>query len=140
MPEFTTVSVAEAQMRTIPGRQGAFINEYADYIQQLPRGQAGRLRVEEQEKPMTVRRHLAVASQALGIPLIIKRSGSNIYFWRENGTDEQPRNKRRYTRRRRMDEQTAGLDQQMRGGESAAPDDFEEQMTRLESELPNSTL
>jgi hypothetical protein len=36
MPEFTTVSVAEAQMRTIPGRQGAFINEYADYIQQLP--------------------------------------------------------------------------------------------------------
>jgi hypothetical protein len=33
MPEFTTVPVQEAQMRTIPGRQGKFINEYADYIQ-----------------------------------------------------------------------------------------------------------
>jgi hypothetical protein len=46
MPEFTTVPVQEAQIRTIPGRQGAFINEYADYIQQVPSGQAGRLRQE----------------------------------------------------------------------------------------------
>jgi hypothetical protein len=111
MPEFTTVSVQEAQMRTIPGRQGSFMNEYANYIQQLPRGQAGRLRVAEQEKPMTVRRRLAVASQALGIPLIIKRSGSDIYFWRENG-EEEPRTRRRYTRRRRMDEETTPLDQE----------------------------
>ena len=111
MPEFTTVSVQEAQVRTIPGRQGTFINEFADYIQQLPRGQAGRLRVEEQEKPMTVRRRLAVASQALGIPLIIKRSGSDIYFWRENGADEQPRTKRRYTRRGRSAEETTPMDQ-----------------------------
>jgi hypothetical protein len=111
MPEFTTVSVQEAQMRTIPGRQGSFMNEYANYIQQLPRGQAGRLRVEEQEKPMTVRRRLAVASQALGIPLIIKRSGSDIYFWRENGTDEQPRTKRRYTRRGRSQEDLPPPDQ-----------------------------
>jgi hypothetical protein len=58
MPEFTTVSVQEAQMRTIPGRQGKFINEYADYIQQVPSGQAGRLRIGEQEKHLTVRRRL----------------------------------------------------------------------------------
>jgi hypothetical protein len=107
MPEFTTISVQEAKMRTIPGRQGKFINEYADYIQQLPKGQAGRLRVEEQEKPMTVRRRLAVASQALGIPLIIKRSGSDIYFWRERGTEEQPKTKRSYTRRNKRQEETA---------------------------------
>jgi hypothetical protein len=94
MPEFTTVSVKEAQIRTIPGRQGTFMNEYIDYIQQLPKGQAGRLRVEEQEKPMTVRRRLAVASQALGIPLIIKRSGNDVYFWQENGEVEQPRPRR----------------------------------------------
>jgi hypothetical protein len=111
MPEFTAVSVQEAKVRTIPGRQGKFLSEYADYIQQLPRGQAGRLRVEEQEKPMTVRRRLAVASQALGIPLIIKRSGSDIYFWRENGTDEQPRTRRRYTSRGRPAEETTPLDQ-----------------------------
>ena len=105
MPEFTTVPVQEAQIRTIPGRQGTFINEYADYIQQLPRGQAGRLRVEEQEKPMTVRRRLAVASQALGIPLIIKRSGNDIYFWREDGREEQPRPRR--GRRPKRQEDTA---------------------------------
>ena len=105
MPEFTTVSVQEAQVRTIPGRQGTFINEYADYIQQLPQGQAGRLRVEEQEKPMTVRRRLAVVSQALGIPLIIKRSGSDIYFWREDGREEQPRPRR--GRRPKRQEDTA---------------------------------
>jgi hypothetical protein len=41
MPEFTTVLVQEAKVWTIPGRQGRFINEYADYIQQLSKGQAG---------------------------------------------------------------------------------------------------
>jgi hypothetical protein len=49
MPEFTTVSMNEAQLRTIPGRQGKFINEYADYIQQLPTGQAGKLTIGEGE-------------------------------------------------------------------------------------------
>jgi hypothetical protein len=38
MPEFTTVSVQEAQLRTIPGRQGQVINEYADYIQRSTTG------------------------------------------------------------------------------------------------------
>jgi hypothetical protein len=111
MPEFTTVSVQEAQLRTIPGRQGTFINEYADYIQQLPQGQAGRLSIGEQEKHPTVRRRLTVATQALGIHLTIKRSGNDLYFWQENGGDEQPRSKRRYTRRVRSDEETTPLDQ-----------------------------
>jgi hypothetical protein len=43
MPEFTTVSVTEAQLWTIPGRQGSFMTEYVDYIQQLASGQAGKL-------------------------------------------------------------------------------------------------
>jgi hypothetical protein len=106
MPEFTTVSVTEAQMRTIPGRQGKFINEYADYIQQLPTGQAGRLRIREQENPLTLRRRLGVAAQTLGINLIIKRSGTDVYFWRENGGEEQPSSKRRYTRRGSTPEET----------------------------------
>jgi hypothetical protein len=101
MPEFTTVSVKEAQMRTIPGRQGAFMNEYANYIQQLPTGQAGRLRIEEQEKHATVRHRLGVAAKALGINLIIKRSGNDLYFWQEDTEEEQSRSKRRYTRRGR---------------------------------------
>jgi hypothetical protein len=45
MPDFAIISVKEAKLRTLPGRQGKFINEYADYIQQVPQGQAGRLRI-----------------------------------------------------------------------------------------------
>jgi hypothetical protein len=98
MPEFTTVSVQEAQLRTIPGRQGKFINEYADYIQQVPQGQAGKLRIGEEEKHPTVRRRLVVAAKAMNIPLIIKRSGNDLYFWRADGTEEQPRSRRSYAR------------------------------------------
>jgi hypothetical protein len=101
MPEFTTVSVQEAKFRTIPGRQGKFINEYADYIQQLPQGQAGKLSIGEDEKHTAIRRRLATTAQAMNINLIIKRSGNDLYFWREDGEDEQPRMKRSYTRRSR---------------------------------------
>jgi hypothetical protein len=111
MPEFTTVSVKEAQLRTIPGRQGTFINKYADYIQSLPQGQAGRLRIGEQEKHATIRRRLVTAAKALNIPLIVKRSGNDVYFWRENGGEEQPSSKRRYTRRARTAEETTPMDQ-----------------------------
>ena len=111
MPEFTTISVTEAQIRTIPGRQGTFMNEYVDYIQQLPRGQAGKLTVGEDETHTTLRRRLATAAKAMHIHLIIKRSGNNLYFWREDGGEEQPRSKRRYTRRVTLDEETTPLDQ-----------------------------
>ena len=101
MPEFETVSLKEARFRTIPGRQGRFLNEYAAYIQQLPQGQAGKLHVLEQENPLTARRRLLAAATALGTKLIIKRSGANVYFWSEDRGDEQPRTKRSYTRRNR---------------------------------------
>jgi hypothetical protein len=101
MPEFATVSLQEAQLRTIPGRQGKFLNEYADYIQQLPQGQAGKLIVGEQEKHPTVRRRLVTAAKALGINIIIKRSGNDLYFWKEDGGDERPKTRRSYTRRNR---------------------------------------
>jgi hypothetical protein len=102
MPEFTTVSVTEAQLWTIPGRQGSFMNEYVDYIQQVPQGQAGKLRIGEEEKHPTVRRRLIVAATAMNIPLIIKRSGNDLYFWREEGRGKQPKQRCRYTRRGRV--------------------------------------
>jgi hypothetical protein len=111
MPEFTTVSVQEAQIRTIPGRQGKFINEYADYIQHLPQGQAGKLRIGEDEKHTTVRRCLVTAAKVMNIPLTIKRSGNDIYFWREEGGEEQPKSKRRYTKRATPDEESTPMDQ-----------------------------
>jgi hypothetical protein len=110
MPEFTTVSVKEAQLRTIPGRQGTFINEYADYIQEVTSGQAGKIHAGEDENPLTIRRRLISAAKALGINIIIKRSGNDLYFWQENGVEE-PRTKRRYTRRGRSAEETTPLDQ-----------------------------
>jgi hypothetical protein len=111
MPEFTTVSVTEAQFRTIPGRQGRFMHEYADYIQQVPQGQAGKLRIGEQEKHTTVRRRLLVTAKALGIPLMIKRSGDDLYFWREGRVEEQAKSKRRYTRRERSQDEITAPDQ-----------------------------
>jgi hypothetical protein len=95
MPEFTTASVQEAQLRTIPGRQGTFINEYADYIRQLPQGQAGKLSVGEEEKHTAIRRRLATTAKAMNINLIIKRSGNDLYFWREDGGEGRPRRGRR---------------------------------------------
>jgi hypothetical protein len=111
MPEFTTVSAQEAQMRTIPGRQGRYLNEYIDYIQHVPSGHAGKLRIGDAEKLLTVRRRLITAAQAMHIPLIVKRSGNELYFWREDGGDEQPRRKRRYTRRAMGREETPAPDQ-----------------------------
>jgi hypothetical protein len=139
MPKFTTVSVQEAQMRTFPGRRGTFINEFADYIQQLPQGQAGKLTVGEGEKHTAIRRRLATTAKTMNIPLIVKRSGNDIYFWRGEG-EEQPRRKRSYTRRSRTSEETPTAEQPMGKPASPPSDDFEEQMTRLESESPNSTL
>jgi hypothetical protein len=111
MPEFTTVSVQEAQIRTTPGRQSQFINEYADYIQQLPQGQAGKLTIGEDEKQTTVRGRLVKAAQAMNVPLLIKRSGNELYFWREGGEAEQLKSMRRYTRRGRPQDKIPAPDQ-----------------------------
>jgi hypothetical protein len=94
MPEFTTVSLKEAKVQTTSGRQGRYLHEYIDYLTNLPKGEAGRLRIGAEETPATIRRRLGVAAKTLGIPLIIKRSGNDVYFWRENGGEEQPRPRR----------------------------------------------
>jgi hypothetical protein len=138
MPEFTTISVQEAQIRTIPGRQGTFMNEYVDYIQQVPKGQAGKLTIAEEEKQTTVRRRLATAAKAMHINLIIKRSGNDLYFWREDGGEEQVRSKRRYTRRARPDEETTELDQAFSEPEYPAEDKYPGMTVPFEPDLPNS--
>jgi hypothetical protein len=119
MPEFTTVSVTEAQLRTIPGRQGKFINEYADYIQQLPQGQAGKLTIGADEKHTAIRRRLVTTAKAMHVPLIVKRSGNDLYFWREDG-GEDVSSKRRYTRRARTGEETPIPDQSFSASEEVS--------------------
>jgi hypothetical protein len=121
MPEFTTVSVTEAKLQTTSGRQGRYLHEYIDYLTNLTKGQAGKLSVGEEEKHNTIRRRLGVAAKTLGIPLIIKRSGNDVYFWRENGGGEQPRTKRSYTRRARSQEEIPTPDQPI-----TEPEEFEQ--------------
>jgi hypothetical protein len=113
MPEFEIVSMDEATLRTASGRQGQYLKEYVSYIRQLPQGQAGKLHLLEQENPTTIRKRLAIAAQAVGIPLIIKRSGQDIYFWIEQPSkpagEEQP--KRRRGRRPRTQQEPAPLEE-----------------------------
>jgi hypothetical protein len=71
MPEFTTVSMNEATILTSSGRQKRYLPEYIAYIQQLPTGQAGRLRLEESEKPGTISRRLAVAAKGCIFPSLL---------------------------------------------------------------------
>jgi hypothetical protein len=111
MPDFALVSVQEARLRTLSGRQRTYINEYAGYIQQLSPGMAGKLHPLEDEKPTTIRRRLVVTAQTLDATLIIRRSGDDLYFWSEPAGGEQPRARRRTTRRRRSQEETAAPDQ-----------------------------
>jgi hypothetical protein len=77
------------------------MHEYIGYIRQIPKGQAGKLHLGEGENPVTIRRRLVQAAQAIDIQLIIKRSGQDVYFWKESGEAEQPRSKPRYTKRSR---------------------------------------
>jgi hypothetical protein len=101
MPDFAIVSLEDAKLHTTSGRQREYLNEYAGYIRQLSHGMAGMLRPGEDEKLATIRRRLIAAAKTLGIDLVIKRSGQDIYFWQEDGGEEQPQRKGRYTRRRR---------------------------------------
>jgi hypothetical protein len=94
MPDFAIVPMREAQASTIAGRQGRFIQEYIRYIRQISQGQAGKLHLVAHENPVTIRRLLVQAAQALDIKLIIKRSGQDMFFWRENGAEKQPRPRR----------------------------------------------
>jgi hypothetical protein len=124
MPDFEIVSVQEAQLRTIPGRRGKFLNEYAGYIQQLTPGKAGKIHLFEDENPATVRRRLGVAAQAMGVTLIIRRSGEDVYFWREGRAEEQPR--QRNGRRRQRHEETAEREQPLREQEEVNRGEIED--------------
>jgi hypothetical protein len=114
MPDFTIISVQEAQLRTLSGRQAQYINEYATYIQQLGEGQAGKLHLSEDEKPATIRRRLAVAAQALGTKLVVKRSEDEIYFWSEPLQEAQPKPRRGRRRRSQSQEESPTQDQSLR--------------------------
>ncbi len=95
MPTFEVISLQEAQLKTATGRRARFLQQYADYIQQLPEGQAGKLEATGDEKVSAVRRRLTIAANLLGKELTIKRMGDELYFWVESSQEEKPRQRRR---------------------------------------------
>ncbi len=83
MPTFDQVSLQEAMLKTATGKTAQITQEYLGYIEQLTEGQAGRLQPGEGERLATVQRRLGVAAKLSGKDLVIKRQGTEVYFWVE---------------------------------------------------------
>jgi hypothetical protein len=130
MPEFEIVDLRAAQS------QGKYLSEYSAYIQQIPQGQAGKLRLLEQENPTTIRKRLGVAAQALGVTLVIKRSGQDLYFWIEQPVKPAAaeRAQRRRGRRPRREEETAPAEQPFIEPEFPGSDTIPEMVAPIEPE------
>ncbi len=83
MPIFDRVPLAEAKMKTASGKRAQIIAEYVRSIEQLGKGEAGRLQAAEGEPITTVRRRLGAAARELEKKITIRRTGDEIYFWAE---------------------------------------------------------
>lgn len=97
MPTFETISIPGAQARSATGKRAALMREYADYIQRVPRGEAGVLWVEDGETTQVIRRRLIAAADALGKRLEVHRSSDAVYFWTTPDTRRRGRFSRRNT-------------------------------------------
>jgi hypothetical protein len=88
---------------------------------QIPQGQAGKLRVLEHENLTTIRKRLGLAAQALGITLVIRRSGQDLYFWIEAPPKPPAEERqRRRGRRPRTREEPAPPEQPLTESETGA--------------------
>lgn len=81
MPRFDLVSLGEAQIKAARGKRAELIREYVNYVEQLGRGQAGRLQPTGGESVAAVRRRLGSAAKVAGKDLVIRRAGEEVYFW-----------------------------------------------------------
>ncbi len=81
IPTFNEVPLQEARLKTSTGRTAQVNKEYMGYIEQLTKGQAGRLQPGEGETVANVRRRLGVAAQLSGKDMTIKRQWDEVYFW-----------------------------------------------------------
>jgi hypothetical protein len=87
MATFSTVSMKEARESVLPPRR-ATQERYRDYVRQCNATTAGRLELQENDRPITERARLKAAAKAEGLNLHIQRRGGIIVFW---PTDEPPR-------------------------------------------------
>ncbi len=95
MPKFDIVAIEEATAKSAStGKSAQMLQEYLGYIDQLAKGQAGRLVANAGETTATVRRRLGDAARAAGHKLTIRRVGDEVYFWTERPRAENGRRRR----------------------------------------------
>ena len=95
MPKFDIVAIEEATAKSASrGKRAQILQEYLGYIDQLTKGQAGRLVANAGETTATVRRRLGDAARAAGHKLTIRRAGDEVYFWAEGRRTENGRRRR----------------------------------------------
>lgn len=84
MATFQKIPVDEARRQSMPPRR-AVSEQYRQYIRTLANSEdgqvAGRLSLEEGDRPITERARLKAAAKAEGYDLQIQRRGSTILFW-----------------------------------------------------------
>ena len=95
MPRFEVVSMQEAVMRSATGVRAQMAKQYLEYIEKLGENQAGKLQVNPDERPGTIRRRLNYAAKLAGKSLTIKRVGNELYFWVQAPQEAKPRRRRR---------------------------------------------
>ncbi len=99
MPKLDIVPIEEARAKTTTEsasirKRAQILHEYRGYIDQLTKGQAGRLVASAGETTATVRRRIGAAARAAGHKLTIRRAGDEVYFWVERRRSANGRRKR----------------------------------------------
>lgn len=94
MPRFDVLTIPEAQARSATGKRAQLLQEYMDYIQRVPSGQAGELQAGPGETTNAVRRRLGAAAKATGKTLVIRRAENVVYFWVQQGNGRRSRVRR----------------------------------------------
>jgi hypothetical protein len=87
MARFSTVSMKEARESVLPPRR-ATQERYREYVRQAGNESAGRLELEENDRPITERARLKAAAKSESVNLHIQRRGNTIVFWQ---TQEAPK-------------------------------------------------
>jgi hypothetical protein len=84
MLEFKIISFNDLkQMKRRVRGKSKLLEEYENYIKELPKGKVGRLTIGD-NKPVTIKNRLKRARESLNMDdLVIKRIGDHIVFWKE---------------------------------------------------------
>lgn len=79
MPTFTVIAVKDAERSAMSD----VLAEYAEYLNNLDVGEAGRLSPSADESVKMVRMRLSAAARYLNKKVIIRYAGDDVLFWVE---------------------------------------------------------